>query len=179
MGASIIAGIPGVGKSTVLEELSKIANFKIVNFGTLMLEKSGLKDRDEIRKLELEKQKELQKMAAVEIKEMGKVLVDTHYAIKTPRGYLPGIPPWVMELMDIEHVIVIESNEKDIIHRRNRDNTRQRDEEAMEEIGEHQMVNRSIACALALVKGATLTVLKNEENRAGECAKMIKEIMEV
>jgi len=178
MGASIIAGIPGVGKSTVLEELSKIASFKMVNFGTVMFEKSGLKDRDEMRKLELGKQKELQRMAAMEIKEMGKVLVDTHYAIKTPHGYLPGIPPWVMELIDIEHVIVVESNEKDIIHRRNRDSTRQRDAEALENVIEHQMVNRTIACALALVKGATISVIKNDENKAEECAKIIKEIME-
>ena len=179
MGASIIAGIPGVGKSTVLEELSKIANFKIVNFGTLMLEKSGLKDRDEMRKLEVEKQKELQRMAAIEIKEMGKVLVDTHYAVKTPHGYLPGVPPWVMELINIDHIIVIESNERDIINRRNKDITRQRDAETIEDVREHQMVNRSIACTLALVKGATITMLKNDENRAGKCAKIIKEIMEV
>lgn len=170
---AIIGGIPGVGKTTVLEK----TDLKVVNFGTVMLELSGLDNRDEIRKLPVEKQKDLQKKAAEKISSMGRVLVDTHYSIKTGKGYLPGIPPWVAERIEIEDIIVVEADELNIIERRARDMSRSRDRE-LEGIREHQLVNRGFAIALAQMKGAVLSIVKNEEGKADECAQRIKEIME-
>jgi adenylate kinase len=40
-------------------------------------------------------------------------------------------------------------------------------------------VNRAFAVSLAQMKGATLSIVKNDEGRAAECAKRIKEIMKV
>jgi len=57
--SGIIGGIPGVGKTTVLDQISKF--IRVVNFGTVMLELSGLGDRDMLRTLPLERQTELQK----------------------------------------------------------------------------------------------------------------------
>jgi len=170
---AIIGGIPGVGKTTVLEK----TGLKVVNFGTVMLELSGLDDRDKIRKLPVENQKDLQKKAAEQIGSMGRVLVDTHYSIKTEKGYLPGIPPWVAERIDIEDIIVVEADELQILERRAKDISRSRDIE-LEGIKEHQMVNRGFAIALAQMKGAVLSIVKNEEGKADECAQRIREIME-
>jgi len=171
---SIIGGIPGVGKTTVLE----LTGIKVVNFGTVMLELSGLADRDVMRGLSIEKQKELQRSAAKKISTMGGVVVDTHYTIKTRNGYLPGIPPWVAEMLEIEHIIVIEADEMSIFERRAKDKSRSRDLE-LEEISEHQMINRSFAIALAQMKGALLSIVKNEEGNPEACAEQIKKIMEV
>jgi len=57
-------------------------------------QKLGVKDRDEMRNLPYEKQFELQKSAAKRIASSKSSLkvVDTHFHIPTPFGYLPGIP---------------------------------------------------------------------------------------
>ncbi|RLG62950.1 adenylate kinase, partial [Candidatus Geothermarchaeota archaeon] len=69
----VIVGIPGVGKTSVInyavDKLAKEGYSSIVvNYGTVMLEeamKKGLvNNRDEIRRLDVEKQMELQRMAA-------------------------------------------------------------------------------------------------------------------
>jgi adenylate kinase len=171
---SIIGGIPGVGKTTVLE----LTGIKVVNFGTVMLELSGLADRDMIRGLSIEKQRELQSSAAKKISAMRDVVVDTHYTIKTQNGYLPGIPPWVAELLEMEHIIVIEADEMSIFERRVKDKSRSR-EVSLEEISEHQIINRNFAITLAQMKGALLSIVKNEEGNPDACAKKIKKIMGV
>lgn len=66
----IITGIPGVGKSTITKlALQRTrAKFKLINFGDLMFEEALklklVKHRDEMRKLPLEVQRELQMNAA-------------------------------------------------------------------------------------------------------------------
>jgi Archaeal adenylate kinase len=62
----VVTGVPGVGKSTVMNGVCEKLNYRIMNFGDVMLEKGkefGVKNRDEIRKLPLEKQRELQRLA--------------------------------------------------------------------------------------------------------------------
>ena len=74
----VIVGIPGVGKTSLVTKLVELITqqsktVSVHSFGTVMLEeaaKSGIKDRDELRTLPIEKQKELQKMAAEDISNM-------------------------------------------------------------------------------------------------------------
>ena len=70
----VIVGIPGVGKTslvtTIVEKLSDqgIA-VSVHSYGTLMLDQAkneGVQDRDELRKLPVERQKELQKLVKSE-----------------------------------------------------------------------------------------------------------------
>ena len=82
----IVTGVPGVGKTTVVTGALKILDqegiiYKTLNFGTYMFDvaqKEGIaKDRDEMRRLDKDVQKRLQKRAAQEMaKEEGNVLID-------------------------------------------------------------------------------------------------------
>jgi len=72
----VVTGVPGVGKTTVLSHLQELAKekgvkVKVANFGTYKLEtaiREGLvRSRDEIRRLPLRKQLELQALAAKRI----------------------------------------------------------------------------------------------------------------
>ncbi|MEM4368576.1 MAG: AAA family ATPase, partial [Candidatus Anstonellales archaeon] len=95
----IVMGLPGAGKSTVLQNL-KLENYVILNYGTLMFEiaqkEKLVSNRDEMRKLNPEEQRRIQRMVVDEIKKHGKrVILDTHCSIKTPKGYLPGLPFYV------------------------------------------------------------------------------------
>ena len=63
----VIVGIPGVGKSSLVKRVAELIRQKnksvsVRSYGTEMLEeakKIGVKDRDELRTLPVEKQKEL------------------------------------------------------------------------------------------------------------------------
>ncbi len=164
----IVTGVPGVGKSTVMDGVSKNTGMKIVNYGDVMLEMAktmGVKNRDEIRKLPAEKQREIQKKAGEELGKMDNVIIDTHMSIKTPSGYLPGLPEWVLREIRPSMLVLIEANPNDIYSRRNRDDTRLRDMESADDIRIQQDLNRSFASACAVISGATVVIVKNEEGK--------------
>lgn len=148
--------VPGAGKSTILKRVSeKVADLKVVNFGDAMFEearKLGVKSRDDMRRLvDPESYIKIQEMAAEAIGSMsGKIIVDTHAAIKTPRGYYPGLPPNVTQRIKPRAVIFLEFRPEDILARRLKDNTagvRRREQESLEEIDEHQKVSIAYAAA--------------------------------
>ena len=97
----VIVGIPGVGKTSLVTKLVELITklnktVGVHSFGTVMLEeakKNGIKDRDELRRLSIGKQKELQKMAAEDIAKLQDdvVLIDTHAFISTKSGFYPGL----------------------------------------------------------------------------------------
>ncbi len=173
----VISGVAGVGKSTVLEYVSKKSQYDIVNYGTLMFEMAkeiGLvKDRDELRKMNVDTQINLQKKASSAIGKMDNVIVDTHMAIKSPRGYLPGLPEWVLRELRISSFFLIEADSSLILDRRRRDTTRKRDTDTLEEIEEHQQVNRAFAVAYSVYTGATVTFINNPEGMPEEAGKTI------
>lgn len=169
MGAIIVTGIPGVGKTTVMETAAKARNLRIAVFGSVMLEvaqKRGLaKGRDDMRRLPADTQKSIQREAAAAIARMGDVIVDTHCSIKTPTGYLPGLPAWVLEALHPSTIVLVEAAPEEILRRRQNDATRRRDEDSLEAIVEHQEYNRRFAAACATLTGATVHTVHNWDNQ--------------
>ena len=110
----VIVGIPGVGKTSLVTKLVELITKQnktvgVHSFGTVMLEeamKNGIKDRDELRKLAIGKQKELQKMAAEDIAKLQDdvVLIDTHAFISTKSGFYPGLPNYVIQILSLIHI---------------------------------------------------------------------------
>ena len=98
----VITGVPGVGKTTVvngaLEKLGKEGiEYQAINFGTFMFEVASnqkiVADRDGMRKLPGPVQKDIQRKAAQAIAKVeGNVIIDTHCTVKTPKGFLAGLP---------------------------------------------------------------------------------------
>jgi adenylate kinase len=165
MGAIVITGVPGVGKSTVINAAAEASKLKVVVYGTEMFqlakERGLVEHRDQMRTLPSETQRELQEAAAKRIAGMGDVIVDTHCTIKTPRGFLPGIPAWVAQALRPKQFILVEAPAKDIVARRNNDPTRARDPDSEEDIANHQAMNRSAALAVATLTGATVAFVHN------------------
>ena len=177
----VVAGVPGVGKTSILEEVSKVSGYPVVNYGTLMFEiakgEGIVEHRDDMRKLSISVQRELQNKAAERIAEMDNVIVDTHLTIKTPSGYFPGLPSWVLERMKPEIIVVIEANPEDILDRRGRDQDRKRDFEDVEGIREHLEVNRYTAFACSVYTGATVLMVKNEEGKLQDAVEKFLEAL--
>ncbi|MBD3404900.1 MAG: adenylate kinase [Candidatus Lokiarchaeota archaeon] len=184
----IVTGIPGVGKTTVINtavELVKKEHDKdvlVLNFGTAMFEtaskKGYVKDRDEMRKMQISKQREVQQAAGEDIAEKAKtakVIVDTHALIQTGTGFLIGLPEWVARAINPKTVVLVEADPEKIAGRRSSDESRTRDVQLTEEIDTHQKMCRSAAVSVGTLTGATVRIIKNREGKVEEAAKQLAE----
>jgi adenylate kinase len=190
----VMTGVPGVGKSTVVktafqkaEEKGIKISFDFVNFGDMMLKsavaKKLVEHRDEMRKLPIEKQHEIQKAAAKEIRGMSdkkNVILDTHASIETPKGYIPGMPEWVLRELKPEVIVVLESRPEDINKFRKKDignDFRRREVDNLEGIERHQSVNRSIAMAYSVLTGTPIKVIWKPEGTLPQAAETLLEVL--
>lgn len=173
----VITGIPGVGKSTItrLALQRTRAKFRVVNFGDIMFQeavKAGwVSHRDEVRKLSLKVQRELQLKVAqriLEISQKEPVLLDTHATIKTPLGYMLGFPREVIEVINPRFMVIIEANPSEILGRRLRDLKRDRDVETEDQIQRHQDLNRAATISYAIHSNALIKIIENHEDKGLE-----------
>ena len=181
MGIIVVTGIPGVGKTTVMKKAAEGMDIEFVTFGTVMIDiakEMGLvKDRDEMRKLTLEQQKDLQIKSAEKIASMGNAILDTHCTVITPKGYMPGLPEWVIRKLNPTAIIVVEADPEEIFNRRAGDPTRYRDSDTKEQIEEHQMINRATAMAYAALSGATVKIVFNHDNAIDDAVKQAAPVL--
>ena len=176
----VVTGVPGVGKTSVMEGVAQEKSLKIVNYGTVMFEvakEQGLvAERDEIRKLQVEEQRAVQEKAAEKIYEMGDVIIDTHCTIKTHGGYYPGLPEWVLKKLQPDRIILVEAAPEEILGRRSHDPSRKRDAEGVEDIVEHQAINRAAAMAYAMLSGASVKIVFNHDNGLDEAITTVLDV---
>lgn len=182
MGAIVVTGVPGVGKTTVMNAAAEAAKRPVVVYGTVMFEvaqrRKLVKSRDEMRKLPPETQREVQKEAAKQIAKMGDVIVDTHCTVKTPKGLLPGLPAWVLEALRPSSVVLVEADPREIWARRQGDASRDRDPDTADEIARHQEMNRAAAMAYATLTGATVKVVYNRDKKVDEAIQQILPVVQ-
>ncbi len=173
----IVSGIPGVGKSTVIGMVEEKSEYRVINFGTLMFEMGKelnlVENRDEIRKLNISEQIDLQKKAAIKLGQMNNIIIDTHMSIKSPKGYLPGLPQWVLNELNVSSYFLIESTAEEILKHRSKDPTRARDDDTMDDIKEQQEINRYYAVAYSVYSGATVNFIYNPDNHPEMAAENI------
>ncbi|HJJ42499.1 MAG TPA: adenylate kinase [Methanocorpusculum sp.] len=169
----IITGVPGVGKTTVINTAyekvtAEGVKYQNLNFGSFMFdvakEEKLVEDRDQMRKLDKADQKRLQKLAAEKIAAIdGNVIIDTHASVKTPNGYLAGLPEWVITAIMPDVIVLVETDNDEILKRRLSDETRERDMEGYKAIAEHQEMNRAYAAAYSMLTGCTVKIIINAD----------------
>ena len=178
----IVMGLPGAGKSTVMKGVS--ADVKMLNYGTLMLEiareKFGITNRDEIRKLPVGQQKEVQAAVAEKLaSESGKVVLDTHCSIKTSKGYLPGLPFGLLSKLEVEALVLITAKPEEVFARRGNDSTRDRkDDVTLEDVQEHDNMNRALLAAYAAHRGCPAKIIYNAQGKVAEASAQLQAILE-
>jgi adenylate kinase len=173
----IAMGLPGAGKSTVLKGVE--SDYELVNFGDLMLEiekeKFGVKDRDEMRTLPIEKQNEAQRLVYEKLSKMdGKVILDTHCSINTPKGFFPGVPFDYLKMLKVDAMVLITADVEEVAQRRAEDPTRKRD---ADDIALHDSMNRAYLAAYSAFTGAPAVVIFNRQNRLEEAVAQLKSIL--
>ncbi|MEW6749115.1 MAG: adenylate kinase [Candidatus Micrarchaeota archaeon] len=173
----IALGVPGAGKTTVLKGLD--SGYKVVNYGDLMLEiekkEFGIKDRDEMRKLPIEKQKLAQKLVAEALAKMhGKVILDTHCSVATPSGFYPGIPFEFLKLWKVEALVYVTASVDELTARRQNDPTRKRD---VDNIALHDEMNKAFLASYSAFSGAPAMVIYNRNGKLEEAIAQFKSIL--
>ena len=177
-------GLPGAGKTTILNEVSKrLSDFRIVNYGSLMMEiaekEFNIKNRDELRKASISVQKNIQKRVGEELSKMeGKIILDTHCAVKTPKGYLPGLPLSILQNLKIDGLILVTADINEIIERRKNDPTRQRDKDDYSSLKEHDDMNRFMLATYSVITGAPCYIINNKQGKLEETVEKVINILE-
>jgi len=179
----IIVGIPGVGKTTLVAkvvEMLKQSNKTVIvqSFGTVMLDeakKNGVKDRDELRKLPMSKQQELQKSAAQKISKLEEniVIVDTHAFIATKSGFYPGLPYHVLEIIAPSNFISVSARPEEIYNRRMKDESRHRDLVSIDSIKKELAVQDAMLSSCSVLSGSPMKSVLNSQGNVEEAAKSV------
>lgn len=173
----IVMGLPGAGKSTVLKGLK--TDYKMQNYGDLMLEiekkEFGIKDRDEMRKLPIEKQKLAQKLVGDALaREKGKFILDTHCSVATPSGFYPGLPFELLKKLKVDALVLITADVEEVAKRRTNDPTRIRD---VDDVALHDQMNKAYLAAYSAFTGAPATVIKNKEGKVEEATAQLQALL--
>ena len=176
----VIVGIPGVGKTTVVNKIAEKLNqqnksVSVHSFGTVMFEeakKSGVQSRDELRKLNVEQQKNLQKKAAETIagSEEDVIIIDTHAFISTKEGFYPGLPNYLIQILQPTHFIAISATPQEIYNRRPNDDTRNRDIVSIGSIKKELDVQDAMLSSCSVLSGSPMKVILNDEGKVEKTA---------
>jgi adenylate kinase len=183
----VVVGVPGVGKTTVITQASERLNqlgskTQVLVFGSLMLEeakKMSIGDRDEMRKLSVTAQRQLQEMAAKRISTVQGVnlIIDTHLFINTREGRYPGMPQNLLDILSPTHLVMISADPEEIFARRMQDNTRNRDLISIDEIKNDLEIAVSMIATSSVLTGSPFRIIFNRRDKLQDAVSEVVELL--
>lgn len=165
----ILVGIPGAGKSSILQEVvQQLPSVEMVNYGDKMLQEAAAEGitRDLLRKMPFKEQQQVGIKAAKKIIQQkcdGVMIIDTHALIRTNTGFCPGLPQEVLQILSPSAYAIVESLPHLILERRTKDSARTRDTETKEALQMHQDLTRSFVTACCMQTGSLLCCIQNDQ----------------
>lgn len=183
----VVVGVPGVGKTTVITQAAERLNqlgskTQVLVFGSLMLEeakKMSIGDRDEMRKLSVTAQRQLQEMAAKRISTVQGVnlIIDTHLFINTREGRYPGMPQNLLDILSPTHLVMISADPEEIFARRMQDNTRNRDLISIDGIKNDLEIAVSMIATSSVLTGSPFRIIFNRRDKLQDAVSEVVELL--
>lgn len=184
----IVFGVPGVGKTSVMKGVVEKTGINRVHWGDLSKDiavaNNLINDIDELRKLDLESQLKVKEMVVNRILEesssaSGDMVIETHAAIKTPQGFLPGLEMRTIQRLDPDVFIVVEAKPELVFQRRLLDETRTRkDDLTIDEVEESLRVTRQMAMTYSVLASGTVLFVENKEGDLDYAIGRVTELIE-
>jgi adenylate kinase len=168
---TVISGVPGVGASEVCRHARQQLGdrYKLLNFGDVMLEEAiarGLvSERADLGTLSRQEIRRLQRRAGEFVASKARtnaVLVNTHFAVATAHGFLPGLHAEVLADVDPTRLVLVEADAATIADRRRAVDYREYREQGVRAIDLHQDLNRAGAIHHAFETGCPVRLVENE-----------------
>lgn len=186
-------GIIRIGDYSSLTDYELISEDKNTDVAIIKLGKNELiyvKDqknikfaKDEIRHLSLKVQKELQKEVVNYFKKLiegdtkTNYLIETHAALKTSQGYLPGLPKIFLQSIVPDIYVIIEADAAEIFKRRLLDKARKREhDKTVQDVQTNLDTTRYFTSAFAAVTHSPMYIVQNEAGKADEAAQEVAEV---
>ena len=104
----------------------------------------------------------------------GKVILDTHCSVSTPRGFFPGVPLDYLRMLKVEALVLITADVAEVAKRRSEDETRKRD---VDDIGLHDSMNRSYLATYSAATGAPAVVIFNRQGKLEEAVAQLQNVL--
>jgi adenylate kinase len=165
----VLCGQSGVGKSTVLSKVDEgDRGIAVVNFGQRILnvaKNHGLASNpEEVQGLSPEDLAKLQLEASEEIAEMGgRIVIDMHLTVRTPVGFIAGMPRKVADTLKPARIILLEEDPYEVLKRRMTGKDMKNVDESLKEIQEHMDFDRAAAISVAIDIGASVKIVRNDD----------------
>jgi adenylate kinase len=178
----VVCGQSGVGKSTVIQKAAEgMEDLTVVNFGEqilkLALDGGFVKEGEEVTLLRPECLSELQVRATERVKNLkGRVILDMHLTVRTPSGFIAGMPKRVMDVLEPRRIILLEADAYEILKRRMVGKDRKNVDESLKDIQEHSDFDRAAAISIAMDIGTPIMILKNDD--VEKTALQLRDILE-
>lgn len=185
----VVFGVPGVGKTSIVKGILETMEVERIGWNDLVkkivFDRDMIQNIDQLRYLNVDTQKELQKEV---VDTMGKMidnapdkhfLIETHALMKTPQGFFPGLPRYFREHVKADIMILVEAEPELVLERRKRDISRTReDDKTVAELKLHMELTRSITTAYSAMTGANVLIVNNEEDKLDETISGVRRILE-
>jgi adenylate kinase len=169
MSVTLVSGVPGVGSSAVCREARRSLGegYELLNFGDAMLEQAmthGLtRRREELPTLTVRETRRLQRRAGEYVADRARstdILLNTHLAVETDHGYLPGLPEDVLADVAPDQFVLVEAAPETIRDRREAAD-RSYDDGSLRQVTFEQDLNRAAAFSYAMRTGAPVRLVEN------------------
>ena len=185
MAITVVSGVTGVGMSSICQTARRNLSdeYTLINFGDSMLEQAAAHDittnRDELSSLSHRSIRRLQRRAGefvADRAEADHVLLATHLAVDTDKGFIDGLPDDVLGEISPDRFVVIEADPALIVDRRDRSD-RNIEPTSPRTIEFEQHLNRSAALEYARDRNAPIEFIENS-GQVGEAATELLEILD-
>ena len=140
--------------------------------------------RDEMRNLDVKTQKMIQdEVANSYIQEISAnpnlhYLIETHAALKTQQGYLPGLTPEFMQKVKPDVYVIIEASAEQILARRMSDKNRKREhDKTLKDVQINLDTTRFYTSNFAVSTHSPMCIVENKDNGQDEAIEELTRIL--